>query len=640
MGKSNRIRANRANVQVKSLGGKQNKKGMPSWLMTLITVVVAVVILASVALSLLASNGVFGRMTTVVSSDKYKVTENMMAYYYAVQYDDFVTNNESLLSSSSFKKDLDAKTQTIKADNYIDSYLTGGATGTWYDFFMKQTVDSVSTVLVYCEEADALGIELTKEDKKQIEDSLDAIGTQAALYGYSLDAYMSMNYGDGVKVADVRKAMQYSALASKCALKIADELQAAITDGRINETYTKDPSKFDKIDYLAISLAETYADVQKELYGDIKSDKLTAEQKANIAKTYAERVAKYKDLAEQMNKAPDIDTFKKLAASYLADGGYDVLYDSNLTTTNKAATEADKKAGKLPEGKDSVNVAPEDKETLKKIKDLIIKNVLEAIKSKAEKPTLQITVPEKAETVKIEQLDLTVDARFATMCNTMITSLFNEVTKNLDGMLVEKANKIEDNEFLEWAFEDGRAVLNVKKIEKEVKEGDAIEGKTEKVAVDGQTYSASLYMITKLPTKDTDPTRNGAYMLFDDETKAKTAITDLKKDSITLEKFKAYAEKNTIDCAELKEYIKGSLGYSAFDTWFYDDARKENDMTDTPIQLDSYYAVAIYTGKSTEQWYVEVKDSIFAEDSSKRETAIKEKHVITVRNERVAKLDF
>lgn len=641
MGKSNRIRANRANVQVQSLSNKKKNKGMPSWLMTLLTVIVAVVILASVVLSLLASNGIFGRMTTIVSTDSYKVNKNMMAYYFAVQYNDFITNNESLLSSSSLNKEAALKGQMIQADNYIDSYLTNNFQGSWYDFFMKKTLDSVSTVLLYCEEADALGIELTKDEIKELEASFDSLRTTASIYGYSLDAFLAANYGEGVNKTDMLKAMKYSALASKSAAQIAENLESAITDGRVDELYAKDPGKFNKIDYVTITLAETYADVQKELFGDKKAADLTAENKADIVKLYNERVAEYKALAEKLGGAADVESFKALAAPHFADGAYDTLYDSNLATLNKTATEEAKKTNKLPEGQTSVNIAADlKKEDLAKIKDMIVTNVLEAISTKAEKPTLSITIPEKAETVTIESLNLTVNAKFAGLCNTMINSLFTSVQDSLDGMAVEKVNKVKDNEFLEWAFEDGRALLNIKKIEKEVKEGDPIEGKDDKVAADGQTYSVSLYMLTKLPTKDTDPTRNGGYLIFEDEKKATAAITELKKNTVSVDAIKAYAEKNALQYNELTDYIKGSLGYATFDDWFYSADRKANDMTDKPIALGSYYAVALYTGESTEQWYVEVKNAIFSEDSEKYETSLKDKHVVTVREARVAKLDF
>lgn len=641
MGKSNRIRANRANVQVESLSNKKKNKGMPSWLMTLLTIVVAVIILASVVLSLMASNGIFGRMTTIVSTPKYKVNKNMMAYYFAVQYNDFVTNNESLLSSSSLNKEAELKGQMIQSDNYIDSYLTNNFQGSWYDFFMKKTLDSVSTVLVYCEEADALGIELTKEEIAELEASFDSLRTTASIYGYSLDAFLAANYGEGVNKTDMLKAMKYSALASKSATKIAENLEGAITDGRVNELYAKDPGEFNKIDYLTITMAETYADVQKELFGDKKAADLTADDKAKIVKVYGERVAEYKALAETLGAATDVESFKALAAPHFADGAYDTLYNKNLETLNKAATEEAKKTNKLPDGQTSVNIAADLKdEDLEKIKDKIVTNVLDAIKTKAEKPTLSITIPDKAETVTIESLGLTVNAKFAGLCNTLISSLFTEVKSDLDGMLVEKANKIKENEFLEWAFEDGRAVLNTKKIEKEVKEGDAIEGKDEKVAADGQTYSISVYMLTKLPAKDTTLTRNGGYLIFEKEEDAKTAITELMKNTISADAIKAYAEKNALQYSELTDYMKGTLGYATFDDWFYSADRKANDMTDKPISLGSYYAVALYTGEGTEQWYVEVKNAIFSEDSEKYETALKDKHVVTVRDARVAKLDF
>ena len=61
MGKSNRIRAKQANEKaaVKALGTKKKSQGMPSWLMTLITLVITFAFLFSIVFSLLTANGVF-----------------------------------------------------------------------------------------------------------------------------------------------------------------------------------------------------------------------------------------------------------------------------------------------------------------------------------------------------------------------------------------------------------------------------------------------------------------------------------------------------------------------------------------------------------------------------------------------------
>ena len=82
MGKANRIRANRVHNDVMTLDTKPQKKGMPSWLMTVIAIVVTLAILLSVVGLLMASNGVFGRWATAISTKHFKVNANMLSYFF------------------------------------------------------------------------------------------------------------------------------------------------------------------------------------------------------------------------------------------------------------------------------------------------------------------------------------------------------------------------------------------------------------------------------------------------------------------------------------------------------------------------------------------------------------------------------
>ena len=639
MGKSNRIRANRADVQVKSLGEKPKKKGMPSWLMTLLTVSITLIILVGVVLSLMASNGVFKRMTTVVSTDNYKVNANMIAYYFGVQYNEFHTNYESILSNSTLNTDLSLKTQTIDPKNIYDSSLTGGFTGTWYDFFMKQTLDSVSTMLIYCEEADTLGVTLSKEDKAAIEDEIDAVAASLVNTGYTLDGYFTMMYGEGVQVSDVRKAMQYSALANKCASKIAENLDTAITDGRIDEAYKKDPSKFNKIDYLTIALSTSYANIQKELFDDTTYDKLSAEQKEEVQKEYDKRVAEFKELAEAMKKATDEKSFKLAVTPYITNNAYDALYDSTLTTYNKTATDEAVKKGEIKKGESKTIDMPSE-EDIESIKNAVVTEILTALEKGEDKPATTITIPKDAETVAV--FGKTVGKDFAGVINVVLKGLLEDVKESLDGMDYEKANKVDSNEFSKWAFEAGRKLMETKSIETQTKlvtTEKAGTGETKDQSK--QTYSISTYMVTKLPYKDTEHTRNALYMLLNDQTNAKAAIEELKKKAtINEEAFEAVASAKQAQHSHLDNYAAGSIGSAEFDAWLFDEKLKVNAITETPVKISSYYAVAIYLGEGEEQWKVEVESSIFSEDSANYEKTITEKYAVKVNDAKVAKLDF
>ena len=51
MGKSNRIRVNKAGTQIKNVGVRKEKKGMPTWAMNLIAIFITLAVLLVVAIA-------------------------------------------------------------------------------------------------------------------------------------------------------------------------------------------------------------------------------------------------------------------------------------------------------------------------------------------------------------------------------------------------------------------------------------------------------------------------------------------------------------------------------------------------------------------------------------------------------------
>jgi hypothetical protein len=138
--------------------------------------VITVAILASLAFSLLSSSGVFGRMRAAVKSDNYTVNQNMMSYFFYVTYQNFQTNQKSYMDYFSLDTSKSLKDQPFGGDpadtskTYYDTYMLGSFEGTWFDYFMEQTKNEVSSMLVYLEEADARGITLSDEEIDEIEE--------------------------------------------------------------------------------------------------------------------------------------------------------------------------------------------------------------------------------------------------------------------------------------------------------------------------------------------------------------------------------------------------------------------------------------------------------------------------------------
>ena len=285
MGKSNRIKANKALKASKAPLTKKKGKGMPSWLMTLITLVVTAAVLLTVAFGLLSANGVFNRMRVSLSSDHYKINTNMMSYYFYTQYQSFQTEYESYLSYLSLDKSKSLKEQEFGKDTTkYDASFLGEFEGTWFDYFMNQTVVSAKGILLYCEEANARGITLDDNDMAEIETNIESIRTTASTYGYTLNNYLAASFGPGVKLTDVRKAIEYSALANKCMNAIVDELELAATEERIENRYNETKNNFNSIDYSTYTFTVDYTEIAKEELG---SDHTDAELKENEAKVLA-----------------------------------------------------------------------------------------------------------------------------------------------------------------------------------------------------------------------------------------------------------------------------------------------------------------------------------------------------------------
>ena len=126
MGKSNRIRANRSEAKITASVKAKKKQGMPSWLLSLIIIVVTVAVLFTIVGSVLSSNGVILRMRKGISSENYSFSGSMMAYYYHLTYQNFTSNYESYMSYFGLDTTTSLKNQIYgdaSVGGYESSYL-------------------------------------------------------------------------------------------------------------------------------------------------------------------------------------------------------------------------------------------------------------------------------------------------------------------------------------------------------------------------------------------------------------------------------------------------------------------------------------------------------------------------------------
>ena len=619
MGKSNRIRNNRASDTL--FGGAaapKQKKEMPSWALNALPITFAVLLVVAVALLFMSSFGVFGRMQTAMKSENFRVTQNMMNYYFQSQYSSFVSENSAYLSYYGLDTGKSLKDQTYSTD-------ADGNVVTWFDTMMDSTVEQVKEILVYCEEAEARGITLDEEDMKAIEDELYMYDIYGQLYGTDKNAYISMMYGKGMRESDIKKALELSTLASKCSSLIGDEILDGITDEHIIKEYETNTDEYDQVDYIYYTFDVAFTDAKNALES-------TATDAEKIAK-YKEMIAEAKERAEEWAAIKDEAVLKDTILKYIGETVFEDTYkdfmEKEKVAEDKMVITAEILKEKLVAA--VFNAIKEDAEF-----------VIESVEAKGdeEAKTGIMNTTKDGDTTKYFVFETEVDKTFYDAFKKYAGELFDDVETEYDGCFVEGAKFSDTNDALEWAFEDGRVVGDTKTFDKG--DGAGTNAVSDKVS-ELKSFSITVYRLTKTQHKDETVSKNVGIMVFSSKTDAEKAAEKLAAlGEITKEKFEEICTEFNGQYTDYENYTRGSFGVAAFDTWLYGDDIKVGAFTakDKVITLtstssssstttSSSYAVAWYYGDGDMQWEITVKTALFNDGYEASDKALKDKHTVS-----------
>ena len=648
MGKSNRIRVNRVDTR-KVATPKKKQKGVPGWVVTLLTVVITVAILCSAVLLIMSSNGVFGRMRVAMHTEDYKVNQNTFSYFFKSTYADFQTEYESYLNSFSLDTSKPLKDQTYgKADSgyAYETYYLGSFEGTWYDYFMEQTKSKVKTTLIYCEAADELGIELDDADMESIEANIAALETTASLYGTPLNTYIAATYGAGVSVKDIEKGLELSALATKCSEVVAKQVSDAITDEMIDDEYADNKVDYDLIDYLMYTVSVKYEDAVKEVLGDEYNENytLTEDQEAEVKEKYIELIDEAEALAEEFAAIDDEVEFYSTIVNYMLSEAYDDAYE---------AVNFDDEVEPIPEP------SAEDKETIKK---KTITSIITAFNKNKDNEDFAAS----GDAFKNKEgdwvlYDIKVDGEYAAELNTIYKNLYGNFVKNEDTFTKEGVGFSDSNEFILGAFKDlvvdGEENDEIEKIEvadtKILFAGDEdLEDQADDYVM-AEYYNANVYMLTKAPYQDVDHAKDISYILSSDKAAIQTIIDALKElDGVDAEAFEAIIEDEELSEKAfhytVEDYTKGTFGVAAFDNWLFKKGLEAGEFTDSVITMDEStdngsttgtYCVGFFNKDGNENWYVAAKDTVLNDTYTAKNTELEEAHAVEINDKVLARVD-
>ena len=246
---------------------KSSGKKVLGWIAGILA---AVIVLGLVAFSFLNESWFFIRRTPVMTTESCEVDQAMLTYYTYIAYIGFLNTYYEYVSAFGLNTGLSLKAQTIP-----------NSKTTWFENFENTAVSEVTTILVYAEAAKAEGLELTEEQRQEIEDEMTAIAESEKEYGSKIGSTIgSMTGVPGLTHEDIRRCLELNALAYAYNEKLVDSFE--YDDAAIDAYFNEHLKELTAIDFMMYTVKAELPDQTAENYEEEKA-RLEEEAKAKAA---------------------------------------------------------------------------------------------------------------------------------------------------------------------------------------------------------------------------------------------------------------------------------------------------------------------------------------------------------------------
>ncbi len=608
MSKANRIKNNKsASVLAAPVAKAADKKGMPTWVGTVIIVTVLALLVLAVTLTSLSSRGVFKRATIVAESEHYKVNANMMSYLVHTEYWNIVNTYANLSSQiysdgsqslaipggdggSALQQGVPLREQ-IYSNQDADGNPT--ETVTWFDHFLDLARTDLEEILACCEYAYAEGIELDTKEKKEIDKAIDELQAYALMYGFEdVNGYISYMYGQGVRERDVRNMMKLSSLAAKASELKGDALFDGVSADRISSEYTENQKDYDVYaDWISYTFTATFTP-------STKSGEDADTENATRKEEYEKKQATYAAAVEALAACTSAEDF----STKLSEKLQEIFKEEDATTVEARVAEALKTAV-TTNGK-TADISDSD------AKSWITATGDSAVKAGDAK---------KFETVEKCQSEATEDtpAEYKKATSTysvyfMKSALHRDASEVRSvGHILFKSDSFDQITDTSVLAEPYRTLA--KRIEKR--------GET----VNAQSMAKELV----------------AYLVDKDEATAKTKADGTTYYEISAETFEMYGLDYTEDSSVMYDYVAKGDMVEEFENWLFDSSRVAGEMSSEGVKTEYGYHVMFYSGKVLPAWENTIREKLAEADSEDWLAGVKEtyKTTFTDKNSKWARVD-
>lgn len=214
-----------------------------------------VAIVLAVAVCLAALYGIFNffglpqKVLTAAKIGDERVTLAKYNYYYMELY--MRTYNQSKSYDSQYGAGYGAMytgydSSKSPMEQEYPGTLEGfdGETPTWADAFRIQALTHMQTYMAYSKLATEAGVTLDEDELAEIDEYIESARSSATSNDYSLDRFLTKNYGKGVNEKLVREVLEEQQLAYKYAQQKQEDVQNGITDAQIDEEYAANTANY------------------------------------------------------------------------------------------------------------------------------------------------------------------------------------------------------------------------------------------------------------------------------------------------------------------------------------------------------------------------------------------------------------
>lgn len=240
-----------------------------------------------------------------------------------------------------------SKSPTEQKYTLSDLGLGEGVTAYWSDYFRVTALDYLHQYTAYYQEAVELGLRLTEDETKEIDESIESLRKTAKENDYSLNRYLTKQLGKGVNEKMLRQIYEEQYLAQDLYNTKYAEFEKSQTSDIIEKEYTTNVKDYAQFSVRVLSFAGNAT-----LTDDMTDEQKTAAKTEALAKAKTEAdaaAAKVKDEASFLSaaKAKNSSTkdYDASTATLAKDTNYSSVSSSYGAKTADWIMDAGRKVG-------------------------------------------------------------------------------------------------------------------------------------------------------------------------------------------------------------------------------------------------------------------------------------------------------